>query len=962
MPETTSSTPVAESKAATATGLSRALKTVWAKAPWDPHDPDKRTMWLPLTQHALDTFSVAERLWVEWAPRSLRVLLAEPLDGDQDAARSLFLFLAGVHDVGKASPAFAVQVPELTGPMWDEGLRISNRIAGTQERSLARHELVSFDSVKEWLRGSFGLTASASREFASVVGIHHGTAVRHSQLPLLENPALVGDGAWTAVRTELIEWIGTMADLNAHSKVLREASFGAQRLVLLSALVVIADWIASNDRYFTLCPIGVQPTFDQDKRVRTAWASLGLPQPWQAVTTQSTVEGIFRERFGFEPRPVQREFAQIAAELTEPALLILEAPMGSGKTEAALVAAELRAAATDASGLFIALPTQATSDGMFGRTLRWARNLPGNAPTVFLAHGKREQNKEFEALLFAAHHGAIAQDDEEAHGKDGHRKAHDAVVHAWLADRRRGPLSALVVGTVDQVLMASLRSRYAQLRHLALANKIVVIDEAHAYSAFMNVYLDRTLHWLGAYGTTVIILSATLPNQRRQELVDAYESGRREAATGRPSGKGVPAAADESLVGETVGYPSIVVSRSAGAPLVVSLPNDGASAPVEIVRIRDSWDAIGDELTTALRNGGCAAVVLNTVTRVQRAATALRRRFPDDIVIVAHAGFLAADRAAKDRELLRLFGPPASTGSTRPHRAIVVGTQVIEQSLDIDFDVMVTDLAPMDLLLQRSGRLHRHQRDDRPLAVAHPRLLLTGVDWSTSPPTPNGMYTKVYSPYVLLRTLHALKDRSTVTVPDDISPLVQTVYGADAIDDPAWAEPVASAKRQHDTDRSRRIENAEQFQLGTVADEPDLIQWNTGGADDPDTRGAMAVRDGGDSLEVLAIWRAGGSLFLPEWLPHHGGELLPDLEAPAPKLIRALLSCSLRLPYQLCVPATIDSHIAELEKEHPAQAWRHSPALKRELVLVFDQDGRATLGEHRLRYSRESGLEIVGDD
>lgn len=960
MSKTSPSSPVRAASSATRASLSPALQSVWAKAPWDPADPDRYTAWLPLTQHALDTFGVAGFIWDDWMSPSLRHLLAAPLGGDQAAARSLFLFLAGAHDAGKASPAFAVQVPELAGAMHEAGLRINAHIAGTDERSMARHELVSYVAVKEWLSANTELSARTATQLASVVGIHHGTAVRPTPLELVMNkPALIGDAAWTAIRMELLEWVAGMAQLSTHARALKSARFGAHHLVLLSALVVVSDWIASNQHYFELFPLGTRPELDPG-RARRGWRKLGLPPQWSTPQPHTDVETHFRDRFGFAPRPVQREFARAVSELDEPALLILEAPMGSGKTEAALIAAELRAATTGASGIFLGLPTQATANGMFGRVLRWTRGLPGDVPTTFLAHGKREQNPDFEALLHAAWNPAIAQDDDTTRGPMGHCTAHDAVVHRWLSDRRRGPLAAFVTGTVDQALMASLRSRYAQLRHLALATKVVVIDEAHAYSSFMNVYLDRTLHWLGAYGTTVVILSATLPSRRRAELVAAYESGRRQAATGRTNLRGRPDPLDEALTGD-IGYPAITVSRSTGAS-ALTVAGDGASTEIELRRIRDTPDAIADELESRLRDGGCAAIIHNTVARVQTTAATLRRRLPDVTVIVAHANFLAADRAALDRKLLALFGSPTDPDVQRPRRAIVVGTQVIEQSLDIDFDVMVSDLAPVDLLLQRSGRLHRHQRDDRPAPVTTARLIITGVDWSTTPPTPNPVYSKIYDPFILLRTLHALRDRQSLTVPEDISPLVQTVYGEERIADPEWSDLVDAAQQRFESEQDIRVENARQFQLNTVAFKPDLREWNTGGTNDPDTSGkaASAVRDGGDSLEVLAVWEEGGSLLLPSWLPEVGGEFLPDLEPPDRIHTRALLSCALRLPYRLCVPDSIDAHIAELEKSHPAQAWRTSPELKRELVLVFNSEGYARVGNHELHYTPENGLEIVG--
>ena len=390
-------------------------------------------------------------------------------------------------------------------------------------------------------------------------------------------------------------------------------------------------------------------------------------------------------------------------------MLIVEAPMGEGKTEAALLAVEALAARSGADGCFVALPTRATTDAMFGRVLGWMRAIPDLAAgsSVLLAHGTASLNDEYRGLMRRGRVSDVGECGDEV-----------GIAHHWLRGRKKGPLAQFVIGTVDQVLVAGLKSRHLMLRHLALAGKVVVIDEVHAYDVYMSRYLDRVLHWLGAYGTPVVLLSATLPARRRAELLRAYESGRSEP---------------QAPVGETDAYP--VVSATGLAPRAVAA--SGSPRPVVLEQLTedpdlDDLDALVAALRAGLAGGGCAVVIRNTVRRVQSTADRLVAEFGDEHVTVTHSRFLACDRARLDSDLLRRFGPPGH-GTRRPELHIVVASQVVEQSLDVDFDLMITDLAPVDLVLQRMGRLHRHTRP-RPPGLERPRCVLTGVeDWGAAP-------------------------------------------------------------------------------------------------------------------------------------------------------------------------------------------------------------------------------------
>jgi CRISPR-associated helicase Cas3/CRISPR-associated endonuclease Cas3-HD len=939
---------------------------VWAKTQRDADNPGDVTDWMPLWRHLDDSAAVAGRLWDEWVPAAVRGEIAASVLGDDQRARRLLMWLAGIHDIGKATPAFAVQYPDGAHRMAALGLSISPAARGPERRAL-RHELAGHICLRRWLADRHGWRGPAADRVAIVVGGHHGTAPTSEQLQAgSRRPELLGDEPWVAVQDEYLDRQAGLYldgdDLSAPILLSRPAQ------VLLTSLVIVADWIASNQDFFPCS--GRSSTAE---RLEQAWRELALPRPWEPGTVPPDADALLRARFGrLDPaRPVQATAVELAAATADPGLIIVEAPMGEGKTEAALMAAEILAARTGAGGCFVALPTQATSDAMFGRMRPWIDTLPtADARSVFLAHGKASLNDEYRGLLSGRRPASVAVDhDEDVRGARRSEatgwapvQAVSAVVHTWLTGRKKGVLASFVVGTIDQFLFLALKSRHLVLRHLAFAGKVVVLDEVHAYDVYMSSYLDRALHWLGAYGVPVVLLSATLPKARRDAMIAAYRSGRSVRA-----GRDLPALdahdADDAYPLVTATDGDRVLRRVTG-PAARSTAVDVELLPEGDDRLR----VLGDRLAAELADGGCAVVVHNTVGRVQQTGRYLTGRFGTEKVTVAHARFLAVDRAANDRALLRRFGPPGPDVE-RPPWHVVVGSQVIEQSLDVDFDLLVTDLAPVDLVLQRMGRLHRHARgdgqDQRPPRLRRARCLLTGVWLTDDGPEPDRGSAAVYQTHPLLRSaavlLPHLRDRLPVCLPGDIAPLVQTAYTDDAVGPAQWQPAMESARRAAHASAERRREAAGSFQLGEAGGSRAILGWVAAGVGDVDDgpHGEAQVRDGEMSLEVLAVVRTGDGLAIPPWVEPGGGELLAEHLAIEPRQARLLASCALRLPTQLTRdPRLLDQVIGELERDYVG-AWQHSALLAGQLVLVLDPDGCRELAGHHLRYTRALGLEVV---
>lgn len=547
----------------------------------------------------------------------------------------------------------------------------------------------------------------------------------------------------------------------------------------------------------------------------------------------------------------------------------------------------------------------------------------------------------------------------------------ELVAHAWLRGRKKAMLSSFVAGTVDQLLFAGLKSRHLAMRHLAVAGKVVVIDEAHAYDTYMSVYLDRVLSWLGAYRVPVVVLSATLPAGRRRELVEAYAGGKAGAAR---------SAAEFEAVGEARAYPLLTAVTPGGEPVLRSPEASARGTDVILERIDDSLDALVDRLTDELDGGGCVLVVRNTVRRVLETAQALRARFGDENVTVAHSCFIDVDRAAKDADLLKRFGPPGKAENRPAEPHIVVASQVAEQSLDVDFDLLVTDLCPVDLLLQRMGRLHRHQRGERqherPERLRRARCLVTGVDWTADVPAPVRGSVAVYGAHMLLRSAAALLPHfeeghsRPVRLPEDISPLVQTAYTDGPAGPESWAPAMAEAFEQYERHCADQAGRAAVFRLEEAGrDGKPLFGWVAAGVGDADdTRtGRAQVRDSRESLEVVVVQqRADGSLTTVPWLaPDRHGNRLAGLElsrdqVPPTRTARAAASCGLRLPIQFSYAEVMDRAIEELEGLYvPAWQVKDSHWLSGQLILALDEDCQTRLAGFSLRYSESDGLEVT---
>ena len=898
----------------------------------------KADSWLPLWVHSLDTCGVAEHLLTEWLPRGAKSALVDNLS-DEGLLR-LIRLLAVQHDIGKATSLFQTRitskVPALQTRLKQAGFVLLD------EQSLLQQENLHFSHAAAG--EALLLVAGAPLSFSEIIGAHHGQPWSEGRniAPELENNSnwsdiraisLWGKGKhqniWKNAQTGFLRWTLSETGLTGFEGIPHISQSAA---VLLTGLIIMADWIASNEEYFPLISLDSVVPDDLAQRTERGWEKLNLPPSWCSCET-SNWDTLSHESFGFFPNMVQKTMMQVMHSCTMPGLIILEAPMGLGKTEASLLTANLLAQ-KGAGGIFFGLPTQATANAIFNRIVGWGnRQSNSNQVSIRLAHGMAELNEDYRNLMAGDHTATVEEDG----------TPDKLVVHEWFRGRKQALLADFVVGTVDQVLMAALRQKHMMLRHLGLCGKVVIIDECHAYDAYMNQYLEEALRWLGQYHAPVIMLSATLPAQRRADFVAAYlnissRASKRLAAEEWYSNRAYPALTWTD--GDMVRQQGIAYS--------------GPERYVSIGRIQhdESLDSqisvCVSLLQECLQDGGCAAIVLNTVYRAQAFAEALRQVLPAYTILLLHSRFVMQDRLCYEKELLTHMGKN-STACDRD-RVIVVGTQVIEQSLDYDADVMISDLCPIDLLLQRIGRLHRHNGHDsiRPERLSEPKCYVLGAG-----ETLDRGACSVYGRYLLMRTRDMLPER--VCLPKDIPVLVNDVYDEHV---PLAKVPPGyeTAVEEENAKRKKLEQDAKAFRIH----DPDKKSFGELlNADIPsdDEHARAQVRAGELSMDVLLLVRKNSEeLTLLPWL-QKDKDWKKDV-CPSSEDSRILLAQRVGLPAMLVRMLQREMTWEELQNAlRLPDAWEKTPLLKRSHMLVLDERLQTKLDGIVLKYTEDLGLQ-----
>ncbi len=603
--------------------------------------------------------------------------------------------VAAAHDIGKVSPYFYEKIRRHFPPgTWD--LPGNPNLDLGLEKSWGGHAGVSLIAAQ---------ALGVPHLIPEILGQHHG------YFPMVgcrsADSEVFGGAQWQQERSkltlELQKKIGCDWPLIVSSEQAR----------IVAGLTSVADWIGSGEFF-------EDPTIPWQESIKSALDSAGFIQP----IFQSGLS--FKEIFEFNPYEIQKK---LIAQVSSPGVYFLEAPMGIGKTEAALFAAYQLASKGKARGIYFALPTQLTSNKIHERFSKFLQRIlvPESDHQPLLLHSNA-------GLLQTAEYGE--------EGRPG---------GAWFNSAKRGLLAPFAVGTIDQALMAAMNVKHGFVRAFGLAGKVVILDEVHTYDTFTGTLLDETVALLRKLHCTVIILSATLNTDRREQILGEKVS--------------------------SIAYPLITAKPNKGNLVEAASPIKNTQS-VEIHMVDQTEKAIEESLKRAAQ-GQQVLWIENTVDEAQQRFLDIAARAYDLGVAcgLIHSRFTAEDRQIAESQWVGHFGKPG-WDTRKDMGRILVGTQVLEQSLDIDSDFLVSRFAPTDMLLQRMGRLWRHKDTPRCSgSKCEAWVLVENPDESeVNPLQAFGKTSYVYSPYVLCRSLEVWREKESIILPADIRDLIEETY------------------------------------------------------------------------------------------------------------------------------------------------------------------------------------------
>lgn len=892
----------------------------------------------PSVCHAVDSVAAALEIWDTVLSGGVRKRISVGMGVSESRARSLTAFWAGCHDVGKLVRHFQEQVPT----------ELSRYPVESAERK--GHAVVT----AEWLTTALPKIGYTDAEYVAglvsqLLGGHHGNyPAPIAQFP---DPFLgfgFARGLWEEQRERSLLLVHVLAGEPEPPPWLDTPT-----AALVCGLIILADWLVSQEHFILKQLSTPLENGSHDCLVKFFGRSralipalVGAAGLGRLTVAPSTFADAFPELE--TPNGLQESLARhLPALCSDGGLVLVTAPPGEGKSEAAFHAADLLGHATERDGRFVALPTMATADHMHSRLKEYAARRATTPAPLALLHSMAWLSSDY------APSAPVPGSSTVLSGFD---------ITEWLLGNKRGLLASWSVGTVDQALMAALPSRHNAVRMFGLSGKVVVIDEVHAVDPYQRTLLETLLHWLGAFGTPVVLLSATLHHSTANALVEAYLHGSRGRKRKRSEPRPVP----------SIGYPGwLHVHPTTGdvstnpepVPTTPRKPLDVDLVPVGLDGGRaDRSGVLRDQLTPLVESGGCAAVICTTVAEAQVTRDLLAGWFaeldaaggrPPELHLL-HARFPQEQRTAITEDVIARFGKEGAAEDRRPGSAVIVATQVIEQSLDLDLDLLITDLAPVGLLLQRAGRCWRHEHlgsVTRPTWAPGPRMVvLVPAEADSSGHIPRS-WGYVYPVSLLMRTHNLLRRRSgaPVRVPEDVQGLVDDLH-----DDESLIEDVAADIRRHGEEMALRSHGRNAVIPTVQSLGSDLYRLTA--ADFDIGEHFLATRFGADSVRVLCCYEDSQGR---RWLDPDRTRPLPE---PGPN--GRIAHDDVRTVIARTIPLRADHHTQQplAEANRVPGTWAEEFHLRDLVMLVHgvEDDGKITparLGERSLYLSPVNGLE-----
>lgn len=781
----------------------------------------------PLMCHLLDAAAFAGSMWDGYLSFGLRTWLAAELKMSEQDCRCFVMFLAGIHDVGKACPGFQqkVSVPDGFSCHGD-----------CTDHAHAGHLWIGAA-----LQHKLGVPSDVAIGIGEIVGGHHGV-FKTLESTNFEDWKMrshgLGTGSWGRQR---LAHLLAMRDVLGFTRWPQSMARPVQ--VMLCAVVVLADWLASRQEFVR----SRLPDVPRGGRAEELWSFFSGSQnrgPVELVKAGLTrlrlKPGGFEDEFGLAPNRLQNSLESALPDVvTGPGLLIITEQTGKGKTEAALFAGRVMMAATGTAGLSFLLPTMATSNAMESRIAEYLQSRAIDPAPLNLLHSMAWLRR---------------LKDEMKQGDAVSSQAQDmlTVVTEWLSGGKKAAFAPVSVGTIDQALLSVLPVRHNAFRMLAFANKTIIIDEVHAFDPYVYELLSKLLAWCGHLRVPVILMSATLPGQIARLLAAAYLEK--------------PALAEHPIELSYPGWCYIDLASQHATQRCIDVPdNEQQNLRIELYPCDVSehgmvrLPALKTHLSPLLDSHGSAAVICTTVDEAQRTYRGLRAWLDDnesDVdLILLHARMPLWQREKITDDITQRFGKKGS----RDNKTIVVSTQVIEQSVDIDMDLVLSDLAPLELLLQRAGRGQRHPENapKRPhWAKVYRLVVFTPQGEEGELAVPKG-WSYVYPEAAMIRTYRLLAryQGCDIRLPGDVKGLVDTVH--------TDASLIVGHQQAQVTSRAEALVEFNEAARKGIRRPNDVTQIEeiskgAGFIDDE----AVSTRFNADSVRVLPCFRRDGELHL----------------------------------------------------------------------------------------------------